>query len=64
MLCPDCLQLLNAETLKHWRQAGRNLPYAFTDYRLQDQTLPAVIIDIATLPTGEVHRSRWGPADR
>ena len=26
--------------------------YAFTDYRLQGQTIPAVIVDIATLPTG------------
>ena len=30
---------------------------AFTDYRSQGQTLPAMIVNIATPPTGETTRS-------
>ena len=36
------------------RQFPITAAYAFTDYRSQGQTLPAVIVDIATPPTGKV----------
>lgn len=34
------------------RQFPMTAAYAFTDYRSQGQTIPAVIVDIATPPTG------------
>ncbi|KAF8529440.1 hypothetical protein JB92DRAFT_2548803, partial [Gautieria morchelliformis] len=34
------------------RQLPLTAAYAFTDYRSQGQTLPCVIVDIATPPTG------------
>ncbi|KIM64653.1 hypothetical protein SCLCIDRAFT_114614 [Scleroderma citrinum Foug A] len=38
-------------TVKH-RQFPVTPAYAFTDYRAQGQTIPYVIVDIATPPTG------------
>jgi len=35
-----------------WRQFPMTVAYAFTDYRSQGQTIPCVLIDIATPPTG------------
>ncbi|KAI4527073.1 hypothetical protein K523DRAFT_251811 [Schizophyllum commune Tattone D] len=29
--------------------------YAFTDYRAQGQTLPAVVVDIAKVPNGQLN---------
>ena len=56
MLYPDCLQLFGGKRVGTYR-----MPSPIID--LQDKKLRAVIIDITTLPTGEVHCSRWGPAD-
>ena len=39
------------------RQSPVTAAYAFTDYRSQGQTLPYVIIDIASPPTGTLLRS-------
>ena len=35
-----------------WRQFPMTTVYAFTDYRSQGQTIPYVLVDIATPPTG------------
>ena len=40
------------------RQFPITAAYAFTDYRSQGQTLPAMIVDIATPPTGKYNISR------
>ena len=39
--------------LQQHRQFPVTLAYAFTDYRSQGQTIPHVIIDIASPPTGD-----------
>ena len=44
-------------TVRH-RQFPITAAYAFTDYRSQGQTLPAMIVDIATPPTGKYNISR------
>ena len=36
------------------RQLPLTTSYAFTDYRSQGQTIPAVLIDIGTPPTGQL----------
>ena len=48
------LMILDGQTRKtvSRRQIPLTAAYAFTDYRSQGQTLPAVIVDIATPPTG------------
>ncbi|KAL1664744.1 hypothetical protein GGF50DRAFT_30903, partial [Schizophyllum commune] len=38
----------------HRRQYPMTLAYAFTDYRAQGQTLPAVLVDIAKVPNGRL----------
>jgi ATP-dependent exoDNAse (exonuclease V) alpha subunit len=39
-------------TTVHRKQFPMTLAYAFTDYRAQGQTIPYVIVDIATPPSG------------
>ena len=39
------------------RQFPMTAAYAFTDYRSQGQTIPAMIVDIATPPTGKTKYS-------
>ncbi|KAL1658790.1 hypothetical protein GGF50DRAFT_30633, partial [Schizophyllum commune] len=37
------------------RQLPMTAAYAFTDYRAQGQTLPAVVVDIAKVPNGQLN---------
>ena len=46
------------------RQFPMTAAYAFTDYRSQGQTLPAMIVDIATPPTGETTSLERTPVNR
>ena len=43
------------------RQFPMTAAYAFTDYRSQGQTLPAMIVDIATPPTGKYNIFSMNP---